>query len=132
VSLYKEKINLPNKDVVDKQIRNYSKNKLVRTIVAVGLAYHHTRADLEKAMELLRTIAGAHPKVKKQDAVFRKFGDSTLDLELIFWADYKNVTEYNAIMSDLHLTIKEQFDAQKLEFAFPTRTVYLAQNVAVN
>jgi MscS family membrane protein len=121
-----EKINLPNKDVVDKQIRNYTRHKLVRTLLSVGLAYRHSRAELEKAMQILLEIAGNHPRIKKQEAVFRKFNDSTLDLEVIFWADYKTSPEYNQLMTDLHLAIKERFDAEKLEFAFPSRTIYLA------
>jgi MscS family membrane protein len=122
-----ERINLPNKDVADQQIRNYSRQKHVRTVISVGLTYDHNRAQLERAMQLLIEIIGAHPRVREVNVVFRKFGESSLDLDAIFWADYKVISEYNALMNELNLTVKDRFDAEKIEFAFPTRTIVMQE-----
>ena len=40
-ALHGVRINLPNKDLVDKQIRNLSRGRFVFSRVTVGLAYHH-------------------------------------------------------------------------------------------
>jgi MscS family membrane protein len=124
-SLTGEKINLPNKDIVDKQIRNYSKDKLVRTLLSVGITYDNNRARIQFALKCLEDICASHTKVKRQQAYFKKFGDSTLDLEVVFWAEYATAADYNRLMTDLHLAIKEKFDAEGIEFAFPTQTLFL-------
>lgn len=128
VSMTGEKINLPNKDLVDKQIRNYSRGKWVRNIARVGIAYDHGRGDIEKAMRILNEILEAHPKIDKHNVYFKEFGDSTLNLEAVYWADYKTAPEYNEIVTALNMEIKERFDAEKLVFAFPTRTIYVKKD----
>ncbi len=126
-SLSGEKINLPNKDLVDKQIRNYTRKNVVFTKVSVGIAYDHSRQEIEKAMAILKKAALDHPKVKEAEVIFKGFGASTQDLDLHAWADYKDGIEYVHVLSELHLAVKERFDAEKIQFAFPTQTVYMNQ-----
>jgi len=124
-----EKINLPNKDLVDKQIRNYTRGKLHRTSIVVGVLYDNDRAHLEKALALMESVVRANPRVDGCETSLRQFANSSVDLQVIFWADYKTSTEYNSLMSTIQLALKESFDQAKLEFAFPTRTVYLKKEL---
>ncbi len=124
-----EKINLPNKDLVDKQIRNYSKGKLVFGRIAIGLEYRHTKEEVGRAMILLKEIALAHSKIAEASAVFKNFAASSLDIELYFWGNYKTGGEYIAIISDLNMEIKERFDRESLAFAFPSSSVYLKKEI---
>ncbi len=130
-SLTGERIILPNKDVVDKQIRNFSKSEdpellgYTRILVTVGIVYQHNRAEIQKAIDLLQSILAAHPKIKQTSARFRSLASSSLELIGIAWADYKTGGEFFAIMSELHLEIKNRFDEAGIQFAYPTQTVYL-------
>ena len=51
--------------------------------------------------------------------------DGVRALPLASAQDYKTSTEYNGLMNDIQLALKESFDQAKIDFAFPTRTVYL-------
>lgn len=124
-SMTGEKIALPNKDLVDKQIRNYSRHRKVRTLFTLGLEYAHTRADVERAMAVLREILDANPRASEPAVSFKGFGASTLDLQVSFWGDYADSAGYNSLLSEINLAIKERFDAGKLSLAFPTSTVHL-------
>jgi small-conductance mechanosensitive channel len=135
-SLTGERIILPNKDVVDKQIRNYSKSEdpelfgYTRILITVGIIYQHDRADIERAIDLLQSILSAHPKVKQATARFRALAASSLELIGIAWADYKTGTEFFAIQSELQLEIKDRFDHAGLEFAYPTQTIHFNPSLA--
>jgi MscS family membrane protein len=120
-----ERLNIPNKDLVDKQIRNLSKGRLSFGKVTVGLEYRHSKEDIRKAIDLLLQVAKAHSKIKESSAIFRNLASSSLDLDLYFWADYRTGGEYTEIISDLNLEIKERFDREGLSFAFPSSSVYL-------
>lgn len=124
-SLTGEKINLPNKDLVEQQIRNYSHNKLVRTMLSIGITYDNNRSEIERALALLSESIKANPKVNRVTVTFQNFGNSSLELEAIFWADYKTALEYKTLINELNLNIKEKFDAEGIEFAFPTQTIYV-------
>ena len=67
----------------------------------------------------------ANSRVNSCETSLRAFADSSVELQAIFWADYKTSTEYNGLMGDIQLALKEAFDKAKIAFAFPTRTVYL-------
>lgn len=129
-SMTGEKIALPNKDLVDKQIRNYSRQRKVRTLFVIGLEYAHTRADVERAMAALRQILEANPRAADPIVSFKGFGASTLDLQVTFWGDYSDSAGYNSLISEVNLAIKERFDAEKLSLAFPTSTVYVRSEAA--
>jgi MscS family membrane protein len=120
-----EKINLPNKDLVDKQIRNYTRGKFNRTSLTVGLLYDNDRAKLERAMELMTSVVKGNSRVNDCETNLHQFNASSVDIQAIFWADYKTSTDYNRLMSDIQLGLKESFDKAGIEFAFPTQTVYL-------
>jgi MscS family membrane protein len=120
-----EKITLPNKDLVDKQIRNYSKNKLVRTTITVGVTYDNDRASIERIIKLMEKAVSQNKRVNSAKATFVKFGESALNLQVSFWADYKDYEEYNELINDLNLHTREEFDTAGIEFAFPTSTVVL-------
>jgi len=124
-----EKINLPNKDLVDKQIRNYTRGKFNRTTISVGVLYDNSRAQLERALALLNTVVRANPRIDSCETSLRRFADSSIELQAIFWADYKTSLEYNRLMSDLQLALKEAFDQAGIAFAFPTQTVYLKKEM---
>jgi MscS family membrane protein len=118
-----EKINLPNKDFVDKQIRNYTRGKFNRTSFTLGVAYDKSRADLERALALMASAISANPRVNACETSLRRFADSSVELQAIFWADYKTSEEYNRVLSDIQLAIKETFDQAGIDigFAFPRK-----------
>lgn len=120
-----EKINLPNKDLVDKQIRNYTRGKFNRTVLSIGVVYDNSRAQLERALAMMESIIRANPRVDRCETSLRRFADSSIELQAIFWADYKTSPEYNHLVSDIQLALKEAFDQAGIAFAFPTQTVYL-------
>jgi small-conductance mechanosensitive channel len=120
-----EKINLPNKDLVDKQIRNYTRGKFNRTTLSIGVVYDNSRAQLEHALALMESVIRTNPRVDQCETSLRRFADSSVELQAIFWADYKTSPEYNRLVSDIQLALKEAFDQAGIAFAFPTQTVYV-------
>ena len=119
-----EKINLPNKDLVDKQIRNYTRGKFNRTTIAVGIRYDHTRTEIERAIAAMDKAVRAHSLVDQCETSLSRFTDNYLELQSIFWADYQNALDYKKLVGEIQLEIKGAFDQERISFAFPGQTVY--------
>jgi len=51
--------------------------------------------------------------------------DSSLNIFVVHIWSGTNAKQHFAEMQETNLKIKERFDAEKIEFAFPTQTVYL-------
>jgi len=133
-SITGEVINIPNKDLVDKQIRNYTREvvrdgervRIHRVQIGLGVVYDCGSEEIARAMAILEDVAVKHGKVQSHEAVFRGFGESSLNLELTLWADYQNQHDLNRLLTEINTAIKVRFDAAGIGFAFPTRTVHLA------
>jgi MscS family membrane protein len=130
-SLYGVRINLPNKDLVDKQIRNLSRGRYVHANIRVGITYDCSRQKIEQAMKLLEEVLEEakrrldFPEVESYVTNFRQMADYFLEIEIVFWAVYTTGREYWSMMTPLHLAIKEKFDAAGIPFAFPTQTLHI-------
>jgi MscS family membrane protein len=74
---------------------------------------------------LLEEIFRANPRTANLIISFNKFADSALNILVVHFWNGTDAKQHFAEMQELNLRIKERFDAEKLDFAFPTRTVYL-------
>ena len=130
-ALHGVRINLPNKDLVDKQIRNLSRGRFVFSRVTVGLTYSHSKQQIEQALQLLEDVAKEiqsspdFPEVESYSTNFKQLGSFSLEIELVLWAAYFTGAEYVVFMSNLLLRIKEKFDQAGINFAFPTQTLHI-------
>jgi MscS family membrane protein len=115
---------IPNKIVGTAVITNISLRPNIKTEINIGLTYDTPPERVRQATEILREIFGGDPHTDDLIIGFNKFMDSSLNLLVIhYWkgTDYKS---YIADLQRLNLQVKERFDAEGLNFAFPSQTVY--------
>ena len=90
---------------------------------ALGVAMDVTK--LEVARSAMLDTASAHPEVLESPAAtvwFTGFGESSFDLELVFWV--RDGTLRHTVISDLNFALAEKFRAFGIELPYPSRTVY--------
>lgn len=116
---------IPNTHLTQDRIENWSHgSELTRFSIKLSVAYG---SDLLLIERLLKQAALAHPKVKKNQPVVMRlsdFGDSGLELELIFWADQN--WDINNYKSEIRLEIDRLFRAYNVEIPYPQRVIHQA------
>lgn len=120
-------ITVPNKNVGNATIINITARPTIRANLAIGVTYNTSTAKVKRATQLLEEIFRGHPKTADVIVHFNKFADSSLNLDVLYWCKTTDWKEFCATIQELNFTIKERFDAEGIEFAFPTRTLYLRQ-----
>jgi MscS family membrane protein len=74
-------------------------------------------------MEIIKDIVKKHKSTTDDVCVyFDQFADSSLNITVIYWI--KDLDNIFQTRSDINMEIKKRFEKEKLDFAFPTRTVY--------
>ncbi len=115
---------IPNHKYLTSTLFNWTENGTVlRGSVSVGVSYD---SDVEKIKEILLNLANSHPHLIKNPppkVIFKDFGDSALDFELIF--TYNNGFRVNLIESDIRFLIHKSFKENNIEIPFPQRVVHL-------
>lgn len=120
-------VTIPNKLMGNAIITNISWRPTIRTEMNLGLTYDTTAEQVKRATAILEEVFRAHPKTSDLVISFNKFNDSALNIFVVHVWNGNDQKAYFAGMQELNLTIKQRFDLEKIEFAFPTQTVYVKQ-----
>ena len=59
---------------------------------------------------------------------FNEFNDTSLNIVMIYWYHPPNYWDFMEFSERVNLKIMRAFEAEGIEFAFPTTTTYLAQD----
>ena len=93
-------------------------------LISVSVEYG---ANTELIKRLLKQAALAHPKVKKSRPIFVRlsnFGDSGLELELVFWADQS--WDINNYKSEIRFEIDRLFREYEIKIPYPKRDILIS------
>jgi MscS family membrane protein len=121
-------ITVPNKAMGNAIITNITRRPNIKTVMNIGITYDTPVEKVKRALEILHEIYRGHPKTHDVIISFNKFESSSLNLLVVHWWDSTNYREYLGGMQELNLAVKARFDAEGIEFAFPTQTVYVKQD----
>ena len=118
-------VTIPNKTMGNEIITNITRRPTIKTELNVGLTYDTPAEKVKRATLVLEEIFRSTPRTTDLIISFNKFGDSALNIFIVHVWNGTDAKAHFAEMQDLNLKIKERFDAEKIEFAFPTQTVFL-------
>ena len=118
---------IPNKTMGNAIITNITRRPSIRTEMNIGITYDTPTEKVKRATEILSEIFRADPKTHDLIISFNKFNDSALNIFVVHIWDGTEGKEHFDALQELNLKIKERFDAEKIEFAFPTQTLHVKQ-----
>ncbi|MFW5661503.1 MAG: mechanosensitive ion channel family protein, partial [Oceanicaulis sp.] len=125
-SLSGEQISVSNTDLIGERVHNFQRLMRRRFVMTIGVIYQ-TPADVIEAIP--RWIKEDLDKIETltfDRAHFSGFGDSALNFEIVFWVE---APEYPILMDkrqEAGLAIMRRFEKEGVDFAYPTRTVFIA------
>jgi small conductance mechanosensitive channel len=115
---------VPNNDVLDNNITNYSKSKLIRLDLIFGIGYGD---DLQKAKRILLEIVQSDERVAKDPApqvVLKELGDSSVNFSV---RPFVNVRDEMDVTFAITEQVKLRFDKEGISIPFPQRDLHLYQ-----
>ena len=127
-SLQGEEIVISNRELTSARIHNYKKMQARRVVFSFGVTYDTSLEKLKKIPGMIKEIIEKTDLTMFDRAHFHKYGDSSLLFEVVYYIKTGDYNRYMDINQEIHLKIKEFFEKENIEFAFPTQTVYLKQD----
>lgn len=116
-------IHIPNKEIFNQPIINYSEEGKRRIDLTCGISYGD---DLEKVKQLtLQAIGSIDYLINKEEITFfyTEFGESSINFVVRYWVKFKHQPEYLIALSDGIIQLKKAFDAHHITIPFPIRTL---------
>ena len=119
-------VTIPNREFTDNPVENISSEPSRKITLDLGLTYDTQPEGMRRAQEILREIvSGQEGTEEKILLAFNGFGDFAMNIMLIYYIT--KGADILGVQNDINLSILERFNAEKLEFAFPTQTIFTQQ-----
>jgi len=117
---------IPNSILLENRVSNYfAPDRTMRTIVGVGVAYGSDTRLVRKLLESLLTQHARIVEHPENRVLFMNFGDSSLDFEMHFWIEPRNVLDRRKIESDIRFMIDDLFREHGVTIPFPQRDLHI-------
>ncbi len=122
-------VTVPNKTMGNATITNVTRRPTIKTELNIGITYDMPAEKVQRALDILTDTFRKHPMTADLVVGFNRFADSALNINVVHW--WRGTNDHKAYvqgMQEMNLAIKKQFDAEGIEFAFPTQTLYVKRD----
>jgi MscS family membrane protein len=120
---------IPNGELANRTIQNIGKRPFIRRVANITITYDTPPEKINRALEILKDILKDHEGMDPElppRVFFDKLNADSLNILMIYWYHPPDYWQYLDFTQRINLQIIEQFNAEGIDFAFPTQTVYVA------
>jgi|WetSurMetagenome_2_1015567.scaffolds.fasta_scaffold99550_1 small-conductance mechanosensitive channel len=120
-----EELVISNKELTSTCVRNFRKLERRRVTFTIGVDYSTPTAKLKKIPEMIKKIVENVEFADLDRVNFTEFGDFSLKFLVIYYVNVAEYGKYLEIQEAINFAIKEAFEKEGIEIAFPTQTIYV-------
>ncbi len=117
-------VSIPNSKVVDSTLENITSQPSAKIKNSLGLTYDTPIEKMQQAIDLLKTIPSTVNGIETEvSATFNSYGDFSMNILFVYYI--KPTADYFETIGAVNMEILRLFNANGLDFAFPTQTLYV-------
>lgn len=124
-------VTIPNEKLVNSSVENIGERPHIRWLTNIGITYDTPPEKVEKAVQIIREILENHEGMNEDfppRVFFNGFNDWSLNIMVVVWYHPPNYWDYQAWLQNICLEIMRRFEAEDIDFAFPSQTIYMAND----
>ncbi|ENN95919.1 mechanosensitive ion channel MscS [Methanocaldococcus villosus KIN24-T80] len=122
-------ITIPNSKLLESNIENLTVRDRRRVLMTIGLTYNTSCEKIKKAKEIIiKTLEEHRATLPPYRVHFVEYGDWSLNLRVEYFVRNLGFDYYLNTIEEVNLKIKEEFEKEGIEFAYPTYSIYLEKN----
>ena len=124
-SITGEQLIIGNGELLKSRLRNYKRMYERRALFHLDLTYATAPEKVEKVPGIVREIIQSQADIRFDRSHFAGFMENALRVETVYFITTPDYARFMDVQQAVNLAILRRFAAEKIEFAFPTRTVEL-------
>lgn len=124
-TLHGELLVISNRELTSVRIQNFKQMARRRVVFTLGVEYGLPADKLRAIPEKIQAIVGKESGAEFDRCHFSMYGPSSLDFETVFYVNSADYAQYMDVKQRILLSIYEQFDKDRIGFAFPTQTLHI-------
>jgi small-conductance mechanosensitive channel len=124
-SLGGEQLVFSNNDLLKSRIRNYKRMSERRIVFSFGVVYQTPLEKMKAIKEIVSDIIKNEENARLDRVHFKEYGDSSLNFEVVYFVNNADYNIYMDVQEAINLEIFRRFQQEGIEFAYPTRTLFI-------
>ncbi|NTW07297.1 MAG: mechanosensitive ion channel family protein [Syntrophaceae bacterium] len=124
-SLGGEQLIFSNNDLLKSRIQNFKRMTERRVVFGFGVTYQTPQDKLPLINGIVREIIEKQEHVNFDRVHFKEFGNSALNYEAVYIVKDQDYNLYMNIQQAINLEMFRRFQEEKIEFAYPTQTLFV-------
>ncbi len=124
-------VTVPNDQVANTMVQNIGRRPYIRRLSNITITYDTPPDKVERAVEILKDILENHEGMDPEfppRIYFNDFNDASLNIIMIYWYQPPAYWDFLAFNEKVNMQILQRFNAEGIDFAFPTQTIYVAND----
>jgi len=123
-------VTIPNSVIANSIVENVGRRPFIRRKSNITITYGSGHTKAKRAVEIIKEILANVPEVntdpeKPPRVFFSDFNDSSLNIYMSYWVKPAEYWLYHEVNQRVNLEMMKRFEAEQIEFAFPTQTLYV-------
>jgi len=126
-------VTVPNSVIANSIIENVGKRPFIRRTSNITITYDSGHTKAKKAVEIIKEILAEVPEVNVDPKTpprvyFNEFNNCSLNIYMSYWVRPADYWLYQQVNERVNLEMMKRFEAEEIEFAFPTQTLYVKKD----
>src|SRR5690606_21176133 len=117
-----EQLVFSNTDLTNSRLHNFKRMQRRRIVFTLGVTYDTPKEKLVKIPQIIREAITTQSDTLFDRAHFLAYGDFSLIFEVVYFVLTDDFNKYMDINQAMNLHIFEAFQAEGIEFAYPTQS----------
>lgn len=127
-----EQLIFSNTDILQSRVHNYRRMEERRIQFVIDVTYHTELEQLRTIPSLLREAVELQEPVRFDRAHLARYVPSAVQFEVVYFVLDDDYNRYMDIQEQINFEIFRRFGDRGIEFAHPTRTVYVREPAAAS
>jgi len=126
-------VTIPNSVIANSIVENVGKRPFIRRTSNITITYGSGHTKAKRAVEIIKEVLANVPEVNTDPerpprVYFNKFNDWSLNIYMSYWVKPADYWLYHEVNQRVNLEIMKRFEAEQIEFAFPSQTLYVKKD----
>jgi len=129
-TLQGEELIISNQKLTEARVHNFKKMDCRRVSFKIGIVYEISQEKLQQVPKIIEEMVLSQDDTEIERITFNEFGESGLIFETIYYLGTREYGVFRETQSKINYAIKEKFDAEGIEMAYPTQNLYIKNSQA--
>ena len=126
-------VTIPNSIIANSAVENVGKRPYIRRTSNITITYDCGHAKAQRAVVIIKEILADVPELntdadRPTRVYFSDFNDWSLNIYVSYWVRPANYWLYHEVNERVNIEIMKRFEAEQIEFAFPSQTLYVKKD----